>query len=41
MRVLERAAAVLVHDGGRPLGIVTRSDVLGFLASLAHPVEAS
>ncbi len=40
MPVLERAAAVLVHDGGRPLGIVTRSDVLGFLASLAHPVEA-
>ncbi len=40
MPVLERAAAVLVHDGGRPLGIVTRSDVLGFLASLGHPVEA-
>ncbi len=39
--VLERASAVLVHDGGRPLGIVTRSDVLGFLASLTHPVEVS
>ena len=35
MPVLEGAAAVLVHDGGRPLGIVTRSDVLGFLASTA------
>jgi cystathionine beta-synthase len=32
--VLERSSAVLVHDGGRPLGILTRSDVLGFLASL-------
>ena len=39
MPVLERSAAVLVHDGGRPLGIVTRSDVLGFLAS--HSLEAS
>jgi CBS domain-containing protein len=29
---------VLVHDGGRPLGIVTRSDVLGFLAS--HSLDA-
>ncbi len=38
MPVLERSAAVLVHDGGRPLGIVTRSDVLGFLAS--HSLEA-
>jgi cystathionine beta-synthase len=35
MPVLEGAAAVLVHDGGRPLGIVTRSDVLGFLAGSA------
>ncbi len=32
--ILERASAVLVHDGGRPLGILTRSDVLGFMASL-------
>jgi cystathionine beta-synthase len=31
--VLERSSAVLVHDGGRPLGILTRSDVLGFIAS--------
>ena len=36
MPVLERASAVLVHDGGRPLGIVTRSDVLGFLAAQTH-----
>ncbi len=35
--VLERASALLVHDGGRPLGIVTRSDILGFLAS--HPLD--
>jgi cystathionine beta-synthase len=33
--VLERFSAVLVHDGGRPLGILTRSDVLGFIASTA------
>jgi cystathionine beta-synthase len=31
--VLERSSAVLVHDGGRPLGILTRSDVLGFIAA--------
>jgi cystathionine beta-synthase len=29
---LESAAAVLVLDGGHPVGILTRSDVLGFLA---------
>ncbi len=39
MPVLEGAAAVLVHDGGRPLGIVTRSDVLGFLANQGHAPE--
>ncbi len=33
--VLERASAVLVHEGGRPLGIVTRSDVLGYLSAVA------
>jgi cystathionine beta-synthase len=38
MPVLEHSSAVLVHDGGRPLGIVTRSDVLGFLAS--HSLDA-
>jgi cystathionine beta-synthase len=39
MPVLERAAAVLVHDGGRPMGIVTRSDVLGFLAGPSHQAQ--
>ncbi len=39
MPVLEHSSAVLVHDGGRPLGIVTRSDVLGFLAS--HSLDGS
>jgi len=29
---LEAATAVLVVDGGHPIGILTRSDVLGFLA---------
>lgn len=29
---LQMAAAVLVVDGGHPIGILTRSDVLGFLA---------
>ncbi len=29
---LERASALLVLDGGKPVGIVTRSDLLGFLA---------
>jgi cystathionine beta-synthase len=29
---LEDASAVLVVDAGHPVGIVTRSDVLGFLA---------
>ncbi len=38
--ILERASAVLVHDGGRPLGILTRSDVLGFLASLPGDTPA-
>ncbi len=31
--VLEKANAVLVLDDGRPAGIVTRSDVLGYLAA--------
>jgi cystathionine beta-synthase len=39
MPVLEGAAAVLVHDGGRPMGIVTRSDVLGFLATQGKQPE--
>jgi cystathionine beta-synthase len=29
---LEVSSAALVHDGGRPVGILTRSDLLGFLA---------
>ena len=30
---LDRAASVLVLDGGHPVGVLTRSDVLSFLAS--------
>ncbi|MHB8340338.1 MAG: cystathionine beta-synthase [Mycobacteriales bacterium] len=33
VRVLERASAALVLDGGKPSGIITRSDLLGFLAA--------
>ena len=33
---LEESSAVLVLDAGHPIGILTRSDVLGFLAQ--HPV---
>ena len=32
---LERCTAVLVLDGGHPVGILTRADVLTFLASRA------
>jgi cystathionine beta-synthase len=32
MRALERADAAVVLDSGRPCGVVTRQDVLGFLA---------
>jgi cystathionine beta-synthase len=32
MAALEDASALLVLDGGKPVGIVTRSDLLGFLA---------
>jgi cystathionine beta-synthase len=32
---LETCTAVLVLDGGHPVGILTRSDVLTFLASRA------
>jgi cystathionine beta-synthase len=32
---LERAAAVLVLDGGHPVGVLSRSDLLSFLASKA------
>jgi cystathionine beta-synthase len=30
---LEKADAVLVHDDGKPSGVLTRQDLLGFLAS--------
>ncbi len=32
---LESSAAVLVLDGGHPVGVLTRSDVLAFLADRA------
>ena len=32
VRVLETADAVLVHDGGKPVGVLTRQDLLAFLA---------
>ncbi len=32
MAALEAASAMLVLDDGKPVGIVTRSDLLGFLA---------
>jgi cystathionine beta-synthase len=32
---LDRCTAVLVLDGGHPVGVLTRSDVLTFLASRA------
>jgi cystathionine beta-synthase len=33
VQYLERATAVLVLDGGHPVGLLSRSDVLGFLAA--------
>lgn len=33
MTALETASAALVLDDGKPVGILTRSDLLGFLAS--------
>ncbi len=33
VEALERGPAVLVVDGGHPVGILTRSDVLDFLSS--------
>jgi cystathionine beta-synthase len=32
MAELENASALLVLDDGKPVGIITRSDLLGFLA---------
>lgn len=34
---LDQGPAVLVLDGGHPIGVLTRSDVLGFLAGRALP----
>ena len=34
MGALEKASALLVLDDGKPVGIVTRSDLLGFLSSV-------
>jgi cystathionine beta-synthase len=36
---LEQAPAVLVVDAGHPVGILTRSDVLAFLAHLPGPAS--
>ena len=32
MAALEKASALVVLDDGKPAGIVTRSDLLGFLS---------
>jgi len=32
VEALEQGASVLVLDGGHPVGLISRSDVLGFLA---------
>jgi cystathionine beta-synthase len=34
--LLESADAVLVHDGGKPVGVLTRQDLLGFLSRAAR-----
>ncbi|MGZ8761882.1 MAG: cystathionine beta-synthase [Acidimicrobiia bacterium] len=36
VQYLERATAVLVLDGGHPVGLLGRSDVLGFLATVSE-----
>ena len=36
MHALESASAALVLDDGKPVGILTRSDLLGFLAGGAR-----
>ena len=33
MAALEKADALLVHDDGKPAGVLTRQDLLGFLAA--------
>ncbi|MEC9052031.1 MAG: CBS domain-containing protein, partial [Actinomycetota bacterium] len=32
VRLLESADALLVHEDGKPVGVVTRQDLLAFLA---------
>jgi cystathionine beta-synthase len=43
VRYLEGASAVLVLDGGHPVGLLSRSDVLGFLAAVSavQPPDSS
>jgi cystathionine beta-synthase len=36
MAALERAGAALVLDDGKPVGVLTRQDLLGFLAESAR-----
>jgi cystathionine beta-synthase len=33
---LDQGPSVLILDGGHPVGVLTRSDVLGFLAAGSH-----
>jgi predicted transcriptional regulator len=37
---LEESPAVIVLDHGHPIGIITRSDALAFLAQAGSPREA-
>jgi cystathionine beta-synthase len=40
LRRLEESPAVTVLDNGHPVGIITRSDALAFLAQAGSPREA-
>jgi cystathionine beta-synthase len=40
LRRLEESPAVIVLDNGHPVGIITRSDALAFLAQAGSPREA-
>jgi cystathionine beta-synthase len=33
VRLLEKADAVLVHEDGKPIGVLTRQDLLAFVAA--------
>jgi cystathionine beta-synthase len=35
--ILEEADAVLVHEDGKPVGVLTRQDLLAFLAGSSLP----